>query len=182
MEPNRWPAVAITLGLLLLAAGVADGYELLTTAPDDDWRFIVRAELEFLGGLWLMCGFRPRWAWRAALGVFAGILLFDIVRAAVGLTPRWIWGRVAVGAWWVLGSDALILLALLRWRPREGRASPIDFHPWRVTRAASLAVAIGLAASLVAGWILSEDGAGSIGWLAGLRRPEIPGLPSEGLL
>ena len=72
MEPNRWPAVAITLGLLLLAAGVADGYELLTTAPDDDWRFIVRAELEFLGGLWLMCGFRPRWAWRLRPGGLRG--------------------------------------------------------------------------------------------------------------
>ena len=123
MRPDRWPLVSITLGLLLLAAGTADGRELVTSGRDEDWSLVVRAELEFYGGLWLLCGLFPRWAWRVAVTAFVGIFFCDLMRDFAGYPTRHIWGRVATGSRRVLCGDLIVVLALLRWR-RPGAGLP----------------------------------------------------------
>ena len=149
MRPARWSFVPTVLGLILLAAWAADSHELLTSAQDDDWRLLARAETEFFGGLWLLSGLFPRWARRMALTGFLGIFLYDVARAVTRYAPRYLWGRVATGAWWVLGSDAIIVFALLRsWRVASAAAG-IDSHPWQVIGMALVAIVLGV----TIGWL-----------------------------
>ncbi len=145
MRPDRWPFVPTTLSLILVAAGAADGRALMMSDRDVDWSLLVRADSEFLGGLWLLGGLSPRWARWAAVAAFAGILACDLAVALAGFPARHAFGRVAVGPGWVLARDLTIIAALLRWRPAAGGAARIDSHPGRVAGAALIAAALGVA-------------------------------------
>lgn len=145
MRPDRWSLVPIALGLILLAAWAADAYELVSSARDDDWSLFARAESAYLGGLWLLCGFAPRRARISAIGAFGGILIHDLIRVGLGYPPRSGFARVAVGPWWVLGSDLIILFALLRWRPMVASSPWIDSHRGRVAGTGMTAMTLGIA-------------------------------------
>jgi dienelactone hydrolase len=144
MRPERRPIVPIVLGALLVAFWAADGHELLTWAPDDDWGLLARAEFACVGGLWLLCGFSPRWARISAIGIFGCVLMYDLAPVAFGSPPRHVFGRFAVGPWWVVGSDLVMLFALLRWRPAAKAVPRIDTHPGRVTIAVAVAISLGV--------------------------------------
>lgn len=144
MRPERWSIFPTALGLILLAAWAADGHELVASARDDDWSLVARAESAYLGGLWLLGGFSLRWARISAIGAFGCILIHDLARVVLGDPPRPVFARVAVGPWWVLGSDLLVILALLRWRPAADAAPRLGSHPGRVAGAAVIAMALGV--------------------------------------
>jgi poly(3-hydroxybutyrate) depolymerase len=145
MIPDRSSFVPMIFGSILLAAGAADGHELMRWARDDDWWLFVRTELEFLGGLWFLGGISPRWARISATTAFVGILACDLARAIAGYPARDGFGRVAVGHGWVLISDLIIVFALLRWRPAAGRVARVESRPGRVAGTALLVAAIGIA-------------------------------------
>ncbi len=54
-------------------------------------------------------------------------------------------GRVAVGSWWVLFSDLLILVGLLRWRTAPKPTARLGSHPGRLAVSLLVAGAIGIA-------------------------------------
>jgi poly(3-hydroxybutyrate) depolymerase len=145
MKHDRWSFVPTALGLILVAAGVADGHELMTWFRDENWYLLARAELEFYGGLWLLCGLTSRWTRISATIIFVGILAYDLAQAIAGDPPRTGFGQVAVGHGWVLLSDLIIVSALLRWRPAADRVAGIESHGGRVAGTAAIAVALGLA-------------------------------------
>ena len=137
MSLDRWSVVPAVLGVILLAASGADGHELATLAGDDDWWLIGRFELGFLAGLWLLSGLAARWARLAAVMAFVGILAWDVARATAGFPPRYAFGRIAVGPWWVLVGDLVILAVLVRWRPT---APAPRMHPGWAAGAAVLGI------------------------------------------
>jgi poly(3-hydroxybutyrate) depolymerase len=145
MRLDCWSIVPIVLGVILLAAWAADGHELLTSTRNDDWWLVTRSEFAYLGGLWLLCGLAPRWARTSAIGVFGSVLIYDLARVVLSYPLRHSFAQVAVGPWWVLGSDLIILLALWRWRPAAGRVAWIVSHPGRIVGTALIAAALGVA-------------------------------------
>ena len=141
----RGSIVPWALGMLLVAAGAADGHELVVSAREADWGLLLHADLELLGGFWLLSGRFPRAARIAAFVAFGGILAFDLATAIAGHTPQPVFGRVSVDSWWILPCDLVLLAALLwwRWAPRgEVRAYP---HAGRWAAASLAAMALGLA-------------------------------------
>lgn len=148
MESNRgsrWPFVPGILGIVLFAAGAADGHDLAVSARDADWRLLIRADLELLGGLWLLSGRSPRGARIVAIAALAGILTYDLSRALAGYPTREVFGRVVAGPWWVRLGDLLIFAGLLRWRPAPKARAEVDSHPGRLTLSLLIAGAIGVA-------------------------------------
>ncbi len=145
MNPDRWSIVPTALGLLLLAAGAADGRELVMWDWDDDRWLFARAELELLGGLWLLCGIAPRWARISAAIAFLGISIYDLSRAVASYPPRDGFGRVAVGTAWILVGDLVVVSTLRQWRPAADSAPRIGSHPALVNGAAAIAIGIGVA-------------------------------------
>jgi hypothetical protein len=144
MRPERLPFVLRTLGLLLIAAGTANGYGLMTPVDYDNWSLLVRAELESYGGLWLVCGLSPRWARILTIAAFVAIFLYDLSRIVTDSPPRCAVGRIDVGPWWILAIDLAIIIALQRWRPAATPRPWIDSHPWRVAATALVAAALGV--------------------------------------
>jgi hypothetical protein len=61
----RWSFVPSVLGVVLFAAGAADGHDLVVSARDADWPLLIRADFELFGGFWLLSG---RFSRRQALG------------------------------------------------------------------------------------------------------------------
>ena len=144
MRSDRWSFVPTALGFLLLAAGAADGHELVMSSGDEEWSLLVRANLELLVGFWLVCGLAPRWARIATVTAFVGILASDLARIIAGYPVRPWFGGVAVASWWILCSDLIILVALSRWLPASDRVAWIDSHPGRVAGTTLIAAALGI--------------------------------------
>jgi dienelactone hydrolase len=130
--------------MFVWAAGAADGHE-KAVAGNADWPLLIRAELELVGGSWLISGRFPRPVRIAALAAFGGILAHDVTRVVSGGAAHPWFGRVAVGPGWVLLSDVLIVAGLLRWRPAPERAGWTGFRPGRSAAALLIAGALGVA-------------------------------------
>jgi dienelactone hydrolase len=133
------------VAMILLAAGAADGLDLVISGRDADWPLLIRADLELLGGFWLLSGRSSRRARIAAIAAWGGIVAFDLARAAAGYPARHVFGRIVVGHWCVLFSDAVILAGLLLWRPVSERPARWSSDGRRLAAAFVLAVALGLA-------------------------------------
>jgi predicted esterase len=140
----RWSGVPFVLGMFLFAAGAADGHELVT-AGNADWPLLIRADLELLGGFWLISGRFSRPAKIAALATFGGLLAYDLTRALAGGTVHPWFGRVAIGPTWVLLSDLLIVAGLLRWRTAAQAATHARSQPGRSVAALLMAGLLGVA-------------------------------------
>jgi poly(3-hydroxybutyrate) depolymerase len=143
-RPYLWSNVPTVLGLALLAAAAADNHELMTWARETDWSLLVRADLELFSGLWLLYGRSPQRTRIVAIAATLGISTYDLARAAAGDLPRHEFGQVQVGTWSILGTDLIIVTALLLWRPLAGHAAAIDFRPARSVGTIALAVVFGV--------------------------------------
>lgn len=119
---GRWEIVPILLGLVLVAAGAADGHRLVVERSSD-WTLLGRADVELLGGLWLLGGWKARAARGVALAGMGALLLFDLARAAFGEAPRCPFGRVDLGPAWVVARDVAGLGAAAVWRAGARPAS-----------------------------------------------------------
>ena len=142
---DHWPFVPRILGIVLVAAGAADGHDLVVSARDADWFLLIRADLELLGGFWLLSGRFPRGARISAIITFVSILAYDVARMLGGYSARHVVGQIATCTWWVFSSDLLILAGLLRWRTGPAHAARIDSYPGRFAAASFIAAAIGVA-------------------------------------
>lgn len=145
MRPERWRFVPTALGILAVASAAAEGREMVNAAVDPAWPQLVRFEVEFLGGLWLLGGLSPRWARFVALAVFLGIAALDLVGLVAGSPPRPVFGHVVVEPWWLLASDLVILFALWRWSPSRQRTAQPEPHPSQFVILTGLAAMIGVA-------------------------------------
>ncbi len=126
------------IGGLLLVAGAADGHDLVVSAREADWMLLLRADLELLGGLWLLSGRWGRAARIAAIALGSGLIALDLYRLARGQGPRPILGQIATGAGWVVAVDVLILTLAIGSRPgKPGN--------WRSVGIAVFAVGLGVA-------------------------------------
>jgi pimeloyl-ACP methyl ester carboxylesterase len=142
---SRGSFVPLLVGIFLFAAGAADGHDLAVSARDADWPLLIRADLELLGGLWLLSGRFARGARIAAIAVCGVILAYDLSRAAAGYPSRDLFGRVVVGRWWVLLGDLLIFAGLLCWRPAAKPSPQMDVHPRRLAATLLVAGLLGVA-------------------------------------
>jgi pimeloyl-ACP methyl ester carboxylesterase len=131
--------------MLLVAAGAADGHDLVVSGRDADWPLLIRADLELLGGFWLLSGRFSRGARISAIASFVIILAYDVARMLAGYPGRHIVGQIATSTWSVFSSDLLILAGLLRWRTGPAHAARIGSHPERFAAASFLAAALGVA-------------------------------------
>ena len=132
------------LGLILIADACAVGCDLVTTVRDDEWRPYFRLELAFLGGLWLLVGLAPKSTRIVALSVVMGILAYDGSRAIASLPPRYAFGQVSVGSWWIMASDQIVIFAFFLWRPTSNRVM-WNPHPLGLAGIAVLFAGLGIA-------------------------------------
>ena len=109
------------LGLLLLAAAVLKGHELLTVpvANKDlfSWRpfLIFQVEFELAMGIWLLSGVFKRLAWLAALVCFCLFCCVTLYKGLTGAASCGCFGRVHVNPWITLSLidlPSVVLLAI----------------------------------------------------------------------
>ncbi len=141
----RWGLVPSLLGLALVAAGAADGHQLVAGGTGADWALLARADVELLGGFWLLSGRWAQAARGAAIAGLAALLVVDLARMAGGDAPRQVLGRVDVATAWVLGRDIMALVAVFGWRVGCGPSPRGKTHPARRVAAALIAAAAGVA-------------------------------------
>jgi hypothetical protein len=141
----RWSFVPSVLGLLLFAAGAADGHDLVDSTRSADWPLLIRADLELLGGYWLFSG-RFAIATRiAAIAAFGSILACDLTRAVAGHPSRFLFGHVSARPWWILFIDLVVVAGLLRWRTAPKATTRLGSHPARLAAPLLIAAALGTA-------------------------------------
>ena len=143
---HRLAFVPIALRMLLVAAGAADGHELVTSG-DADWPLLIRADLELLGGFWLLSGRLLREARIVAIAACVSFTAYDLARAVPGHPARYLFGRMVVGPWWVILSDLLVVAGLLLWRTAPSQRQPARAGRYRarIAMATLIATALGLA-------------------------------------
>jgi pimeloyl-ACP methyl ester carboxylesterase len=142
---RRGPVIPSIIGMILIAAGAADAHDLVTSARDADWRLLTRADLEILGGFWLLSGRFPAAARISALAAGLALSASDLIRTAAHQSPRPLFGRVVVGSGWILSFDGLILAGLVGWWLASRVAAPSPRSPARTATALLVAVGVGLA-------------------------------------
>jgi dienelactone hydrolase/uncharacterized membrane protein HdeD (DUF308 family) len=144
-QGSRGSFVPLLVGIFLFAAGAADGHDLAVSGRNADWPLLIRADLELLGGFWLLSGRFSRAARFAAIAACGGFLVYDLTRAAAGYPPRDLFGRVVVGRWWVLLADLLNFAVLLGWRSAAKPSPRMDVHPRRLAATLIVAGVLGVA-------------------------------------
>lgn len=168
---GRFAILSRALGGLLLIAASLKAYE-LATAPvpaesilDSRWTLIAVVESELLFGIWLLFGLCPKFTWAAALGCFALFAAVSLYKAASGQASCGCFGRVPINPWYVTAFDAIIVMALLRWRPRSSEGQAVRFVRLRPLHVAAVLLAwllVGLPAAAAMGAYeparLREDG------------------------
>ena len=114
------------LGLLLLAAAVLKGMQLLSRPVLDSgiwtsrWFMILAVEFEILMGVWLLSGLYKKVAWLAAILCFVFFSGMSLYRAVIGAESCGCFGDVEVNPWvtlFAIDLPAVILLAVARPRP-----------------------------------------------------------------
>jgi hypothetical protein len=141
---GRWRLMPVVVGMFLLAAGAADGHELVT-ARNADWPLLIRADLEWLGGVWLLSGRFSRAARIIAVAAWGGLLAHDVARAVAGVAVQPVFGRVIVGTSWAILGDLLIVAGLLGWRASPKPVGWLGSHPVRSAMAGLVAALLGIA-------------------------------------
>ena len=111
------------LGLLLLAAAVMKGHELLTTpmANADIWTnrnfMIFQVEFELTLGIWLLSGLFKRVAWLVALGCFTLFCGVTLYKGMTGAASCGCFGNVHIYPWitlFAIDLPAVVLLAIFQ--------------------------------------------------------------------
>jgi hypothetical protein len=113
------------LGILLLAAAVLKGWQLVTepVADNDIWSYrpflILTVEFELALAIWLLSGLFKRCAWLAALVCFSAFSAITLYKALSGAASCGCFGSVHVNPWITLFAiDLPAVIALAVFRPR----------------------------------------------------------------
>ena len=121
-----YETVLRALGVLLIAAGILKGHQLLTepVAGVDIWSYrpflILQVECELALGVWLLSPVFRRLAWLAALVCFAVFSGVTCYKALTGMTSCGCFGKVHVDPWVTLMViDLPAVLALIAFRPKN---------------------------------------------------------------
>jgi pimeloyl-ACP methyl ester carboxylesterase len=133
-----------SIGVFLAASGAASMHSLLESSADRHWSSSALAEVELLGGFWLIAGPAPRWTRILGVSSSIGLLAYDLSQALRGQPPRPGFGRIEVGTWVNLGLDFTFVFLLLH--PSTSRRSPVWLGPrpgWVLTSVV-LSVAAGV--------------------------------------
>jgi hypothetical protein len=112
------------LGLLLLAAAVLKGHELLTVpvAGKDLWSWrpflIFQVEFELALAIWLLSGLLKKAAWLTSLLCFSLFSMITLYKAITGAASCGCFGSVHVNPWiTLLAIDLPAVIALSIFRP-----------------------------------------------------------------
>ena len=113
------------LGVLLLAAAVMKGWQLLRepVANSDIWSYrpflILTVEFELGLGIWLVSGLFKKCAWLAALACFCVFSVVTLYKGITGAASCGCFGSVDVNPWITLFAvDLPAVIALAVFRPR----------------------------------------------------------------
>jgi dienelactone hydrolase len=139
----RWSFVPAALGLFLVAAGAADGHDLVVS-QEADWPLVMRADLALLAGFWLLSG---RWLYGSRVAVIAAyviILAYDLNSTVAGYPSRYPFGHVVVRHGWVILGDLVVVVSVLIWRTAPGQAARVGFLSGHIARATLIAAALGV--------------------------------------
>jgi thiol-disulfide isomerase/thioredoxin len=125
------------LGLLLLAAAVLKGHELLTTpmANTDIWSnryfLIFQVEFELALGIWLLSGLFRRAAWLVVLGCFTLFCCVTLYKGLTGAASCGCFGKVHVNPWVTLFAiDLPAVVSLLLFRPTLAKQDILNLTHW----------------------------------------------------
>jgi thiol-disulfide isomerase/thioredoxin len=111
------------LGILLLAAAVMKGHQLLTepAANADIWTnrafMILTVEFELALGIWLLSGLFKRLAWLVVLGCFLLFSVITLYKGLSGFASCGCFGTVHINPWitlWVVDIPAVLALCIFR--------------------------------------------------------------------
>jgi hypothetical protein len=146
-----YDVVRVVAALVLLGAGTLKGFAWwvgTATAGDHllDSRWVSAGAVGFeLGmGLWLLVGLCPGWSRMLALACFLGLAAIATLKVAVGERSCGCFGTVSVSPWYALCFDAVVVAALLRWRPDAGHPALRGDGPSRVVLSAVASSLLGL--------------------------------------
>jgi hypothetical protein len=118
-----YDVVRSVLGLVLLLASVAKGYDLAAGVMPENallaspWVAIGLVTFEALFGGWLLVGRGPRFTYWLALACFAAFLFVAVLQGLGGRTSCGCLGRIPVSPWLAAAFDSGALIALVIWRP-----------------------------------------------------------------
>lgn len=149
LPPKRIPfwLVRLSLGSVLIVAGALKLYDLAFEAQDESsptLLLMVFAEFEYLGGLWMLCGFVPEQARRWSAAAFAGLALASLFQALAGKCSCGCFGSLSISPWFAFIFDLLAVAALLGSRPPAGSEATSFASPMPLLGMAVLALVVGI--------------------------------------
>jgi hypothetical protein len=158
-------AILKVLGILLLAAAVLKGHELLTTpmANTDIWSnryfLIFQVEFELALSIWLLSGLFRRAAWLVVLGCFTLFCCVTLYKGLTGAASCGCFGKVHVNPWVTLFAiDLPAVVSLLLFRPTLEKQDILKLTQWLGPRPTfmqfCIVVLIGLSAVAVSSPVL----------------------------
>ena len=124
---NRgWHAVRILVALTLFVAAAGKCHQ-CCTGPipgaglfSARWFVICLVEAEWLGAVVLLACLLPKPAWAISLACFGAFTLVSLGKGLMGEASCGCYGRlIEVNPFLTAASDAAIVIALLRWRPKH---------------------------------------------------------------
>ncbi len=113
------------LGLVLIVAGILKFSDFATADQDEDSAallFMLLAEVELLGGLWLVWGANVEQARPWAIAIFAGLWAASLYQILDGRCSCGCFGSLVVNPWFTLIFDLAAVILLLKWRPESDEA------------------------------------------------------------
>jgi hypothetical protein len=136
------------LGLILIVAGTLKLYAFASEYQQEDdlatMFLAVLAEMEMIGGAWLVWGNEPERARPWVAAVFTGLWLASLYQVLTGRCSCGCLGSVVISPWFVLIFDTIALAVLLKWQPADGR-DETSFGPLGIIGLALAVVCVGLA-------------------------------------
>ena len=163
-----YDVVRVLLGLLLLTAAAFKGFELATEPVANSglltsrWLLVIVVEFEFLFGLWLLAGLRPRLTRVAAIVVFTAFGAVAAYKGVTGEASCGCFGKVPVNPWYTLILDVAAICALLASRPmsQAPRHAALQRFGWPVVAVIAVLVGVpgGYVMSIYEPAALADDG------------------------
>ena len=112
------------LGIILIASGAISFYDSAESIQGDDMASLLPmayAEVELLGGLWLLLGIHPDETRPWAVAAMIGVWISSVYQLFTGKGSSSWFGSLSVNPWLVLFLSLAALVLLLRWPHSSGR-------------------------------------------------------------
>ncbi len=142
----------VAIGLLLLTAAALklseSGLVGATTSVWDVGQIAFEAAL----GVWLLLGWFGRAAWITSLAAFSLFAAYSAYGALAGWANCGCFGAVELSPWITLGMDAVVVVALLVWRPPAAANAQLP-RQWPAVAGLAMTVAV-----LLGGAVLDAGG------------------------